>query len=88
MTDAYQELVAYSPIHDCPVGRISMTDNNCQEFFMLIPDRGRRGEYRAARAAALDAIAEAINSGCEPGEVLVDPVAWNLMLAEHQEKAL
>jgi hypothetical protein len=80
MARTYQELRSYSPIQDCTVARISMTDDRHQEFFMLVPDRGTRRDYRAARSAALEALQEAIDAGCEPGEVRVDPAAWAEMI--------
>ena len=76
----YQELRAYSPIHDCTVARVSMTDANHQEVFMLLPDRGIRREYRAQRDAALEAIGDAIDAGCGPGEVKVPADVWAEMV--------
>lgn len=82
MTRTYQEIRAYSPIHDCDVVRVSMADERCSEFFMQVPcPDGRRG-WRVKRAAALQAIGEAIDGGLEPGEVLVSPDAWAEMLAQ------
>lgn len=87
MTRTYQELRTYSPQFDCMTARISMTDDNGQEFFMLVPQRVPR-QRRAERYAACDAIQEAIAARLVPGEVRVPPDVWRDMVAEHMmEKA-
>lgn len=82
MTRTYQEIRAYSPLHDCDVVRVSMADERCSEFFMQVQDRDRRRGWRVKRNAALAAIGEAIDAGLQPGEVIVSPEAWAEMLAE------
>jgi hypothetical protein len=51
--------------------RLSVTGREGWEFWMIIarPSHGR--EWRDARAAAVEAICAAADSGLEPGEVLV-----------------
>lgn len=83
MPGVYQQLRSYSPLHDCDVVRVSMTDERNQELFMLVPDRGeRRRPWRVLRAAALDAIGEALAEGLDPGEVRVQPDVWESLVAE------
>jgi len=78
----FQELRQYSILHDCDVARISVADDNHQEFFMLVQQRNPR-HRRAERYAAQDAINEAIDAGLVPGEVRVTPDDWRDMVAEH-----
>lgn len=78
----YQEIRSYSPQFDCTVARISIPDDNGQEFFMLVPQRNPR-QRRAERYAACEAIQEAIDAGLQPGEVRVTPEVWRDMVAEH-----
>lgn len=86
MTLTYQELRGYSAISDCDVARISMTDANHSEYFMLVEDRGgARGYWRAQRAAALEMIQMAMTEGCEPGQVLVDDEYWREAVDEHMK---
>lgn len=78
----YQDIRTYSPLHDGYVHRISMGNEHGHELYMLLlNDEGAR-TYRAHRMAALDAIQEAIDMGCDPGEVRVEAGAWERMVAE------
>ncbi len=78
----YQALRSYSPFHDCDVVRISVGNEHGHELFMLIVDDGPRRSYRAKRNAALDALADALDAGGEPGEVKIDSDVWDNMVAE------
>lgn len=66
----YQEFRFYSVFLDCEAVRLSMTDRNGGEFFMIVP-AGDGKKYVEERSRALDAISFAIVSGREPGEVRV-----------------
>lgn len=66
----YREFRFWSPLMGQEAARISMVDDRCGEFFMIIPASGGR-EYREARNAAIDAISTAIDIGLSPGEVRV-----------------
>lgn len=63
----YRELTLYSPLHDCEMTRLSMTDGRNGEYWMLVPRHGRG--WRERRSEALQMLADAIASGCQPGEV-------------------
>lgn len=78
----YQALRSYSPVHDCDVVRVSMGNEHGHELWMLIVDNEGARRFRAKRTAALDAIMEAIDLGCDPGEVRVEPAAWKQMVNE------
>ena len=82
----YQEIRSYSPQFDCTVARISIPDDNGQEFFMLVPQRVAR-QRRAERHAALVLIEEAIDAKLPPGEVRVTPDVWRDMVAEQLREA-
>jgi hypothetical protein len=68
---AYSEHFSYSPVHDCRMARISMVDKHNSEFFALVRAEPMGAAYRDARREALVAIDEAIERGCDPGEVRV-----------------
>lgn len=66
----FQEYVAYSPIHDCEMVRLSVCDDHGSEFWIQLPwDDGKN--WRVRRYEALDIIEEAIGMGLQPGEVRV-----------------
>lgn len=66
----YRELRFYDGANDRQAVRLSVSDGRTGEFFMILPrESGRR--WRERRSAALDAISEAIETGCEPGEVRI-----------------
>lgn len=70
MTLAYQEFFSYSPLTDARMARISMFNGHGHEFFRMIP-AGHGKRYREARLAAVEMIAEAMNSrDAQPGEVV------------------
>lgn len=64
---AYQALhQGYSPIYNARMVRVSMCNNDRQEFFTMIPT-GK--DYRTRLDKALDMLQEAIDAGHAPGEV-------------------
>jgi hypothetical protein len=66
---AYAEFPHWNAILGCKAVRLSVADERGQEFFMLVPKPDR--EWREEKAKLLDLIAEAIESGCQPGEVVL-----------------
>jgi len=64
----FSEMTHWNPLLGCKAVRLSVGDERGGEFFMLVakPDRG----WREERARLLDLIQEAIDSGCQPGEVI------------------
>lgn len=63
------EYAHWNVLMDCNAVRLSVFDDRGAEFFMLLErDKPR---WRDRRREALDAIGEAIEIGCEPGEVRV-----------------
>lgn len=68
---AYQQIRFYDPMLDCEAVRISGFSGR-GEYWMKLPldPSGRR--RREQKEKALEAIEEAIASGCEPGEVIVE----------------
>lgn len=77
----YTEFTQWSVIHDSMIARVSMTDNHGREFFAILPDYGERG-YKERKAEALDALAYAIESGMQPGEVRWQPTQQTRQLAD------
>ena len=69
MTLSYSEFRAWSPVTDCELARISMTDGQ-SEWFVQIPYEGGK-KYRAAKETAIDMIVEAMRQGLLPGEVRI-----------------
>lgn len=72
----YREYKFYSPEWDGQFVRISTTNpdhvgrTNPGEYFMLLPwNHGRK--WREQRLKALEAIAEAVQAGYDPGEVFI-----------------
>jgi hypothetical protein len=68
----HQQVRFYDPHMDAEAVRISGFDDRGDEFWMkrrLAPEGALR---RIQREEALSAIAEAIEAGLEPGEVIVD----------------
>ena len=78
----YQSVKTYSPTHDNYVHRVSMGNEHGHELFVLIVDDAGPAVLRARRAAAVDAIQEAIDLGMDPGEVRVSPAIWRQMVAD------
>lgn len=66
----YSEFRFYSPLHDCEMCRVSMSDDRGAEFFAMVPSAEGKG-WRATREKTLDAIEDAIAARKEPGEVHV-----------------
>jgi hypothetical protein len=66
----FSEYEYYSPILDAEVCRISIPDDNGQEFFAIVPTDGKG--YRERRDKAIDTLLEAMRLGLTPGQVLVD----------------
>lgn len=64
----YQEFRAYSPTYGCEVSRFSMFDKNGAEFFIMLPTSAGK-KWRETRTKAVEAIADAISRGDEPGEI-------------------
>jgi hypothetical protein len=64
----YSEFRCYSPLHDCEISRVSMTNDRGQEFFIEVPGDGKA--YREAKRQALEDLAAAIETGHEPGRVV------------------
>lgn len=65
----FSEYEYWCPLRDLNVVRVSVVDRNGREFFMVVPADGRG--YRDRREKAIDACVEAIELGCDPGEVRV-----------------
>ena len=66
----YSQTTAYSPVLDCKATRLSMVRPDGQELFMIVP-RTKGRSWRKDRDEALELIQQAIDEGCEPGEVRV-----------------
>ena len=62
------DLIHYSIVRDARVRRVMVADAHGREYYCEIPDG--RG-WRVQRESALEAIAEAIERGDEPGQVEV-----------------
>lgn len=70
MTNHYQVIRYYSATTDAEMARISMFDSRGSEFWTEVQAGGGR-KWRVARERAVELIANAIESGDEPGEVIV-----------------
>lgn len=57
----------WSIFHDANVARISVPNERGGEFFVIVKTDGKG--YRARRQAAVELCLEAIEAGCDPGEV-------------------
>lgn len=67
---AYREFRFYDGMNDRQAVRLSVASPRGGEFFMILPrENGRR--WRERRTEALGFIAEAIERGLNPGEVVV-----------------
>ena len=67
----FVEHIAYSPIEDKNISRISVANDRGHEYFMLIPCEGGKA-YREARLTALECLVEAIQMGLPPGQVRIN----------------
>lgn len=66
----YREFRFYDGMQDRDAVRLSVGDGQTGEFYMILPrERGRR--WRERRDEALGYIEQAMQEGCEPGEVVV-----------------
>jgi len=83
---SYQRLRTWSALHDAYIERISMGNEHGHELFIMVVDDGNRKQLRAKRAAAVDAITEAMDDAAakgmvaDPGEVRVPPDVWREMV--------
>ena len=68
MNAGHSEHHYWSPVLGTDAVRISMTNEDGMEYFMIVPDAGG-AVYRGARDAAILAISTAIAEGDDPGEV-------------------
>jgi len=67
--NTYSEFRYWSPVRDAAMVRLSMANERGAEFWTSIPeDEGK--SYRARRDKALETLALAIETGCEPGRVM------------------
>ena len=80
----FQQLRTWSPVTGDYVWRVSAPNQHGHELFMLI-DGDRRG-YRPRRAAALMAIQDALDAGCDPGEVIVSDPQWARYMEDAMEE--
>ena len=64
----YSQFIAYSPLTDCDVARISMANEQGSEYFCLLPVTEGKA-WRDAKQEALSALSEAITDGLRPGEI-------------------
>lgn len=71
MTRGYSEYRFWSPMLGGDAARISMVDDRGGEFYQIIDAEGRGSTYRARREAAIEVIAQAIEMGLAPGQVMV-----------------
>jgi hypothetical protein len=67
----YRSFRFWSPILGCHAERLSMFDTRGGEFFVVLPLRGTARQNRMDKQKALEAIADAIESGGQPGAVNV-----------------
>lgn len=65
----FSEYEYYSPMLDADVCRISIPNDDGQEFFAIVRTEGRG--YRDRRDKAIDSILAAMQQGCAPGQVVV-----------------
>lgn len=63
----YRSFRFWSPAHDCQAERLSMWDSQGGEFFVILPLRGSTKQNKMERQKALEAIADAIERGDQPG---------------------
>lgn len=63
----YQMITSWSPIFGGECARISMTDENNGEFFVLLPFTDDKA-FRTKRDKAIKVLGEAIENGEQPGE--------------------
>lgn len=69
MSLTYRALRFWSPTTGCNAVRLSMYDARGGEHYAVIPQAGTGMQNKEARFAALDAIADAIEQGRDPGAV-------------------
>lgn len=67
MIREYSEFRCFSPVEGELVSRVSMADGKGGEFWTFVKGDGKA--YRDAKREALIDLAEAIDSGLEPGRV-------------------
>lgn len=65
----YQVIRYYSTTTDAEMARVSMFDSRGSEFWTEIPAAVGK-KWRASRERAVELLANAIESGDEPGEVI------------------
>lgn len=65
----YSEFNFYSPILDSDALRISSSDSQGGEFFVIVAKPATGRSVRELREKSLRAIESAIESGLDPGEV-------------------
>ena len=63
----YHEYHYWCVYRDAYVARVSVVDKNGREFFQIVTRDGRG--YRERREKAVEACCDAIDQGCDPGEV-------------------
>lgn len=63
----FSEYHYWSIFRDANVARVSVPDAHGREFFMIVKTDGKG--YRARRQEAVSLCMEAIEAGCDPGEV-------------------
>ena len=80
----FQQLRTWSPISGDYVWRISMPNEHGHELFMVVS--GDRRGYRQRRAAALMAIQDALDAGCDPGEVRPTAAQWTRYMEDAMEE--
>nr|WKF58815.1 hypothetical protein HUO10_003316 [Paraburkholderia busanensis] len=68
----YSEFRFWSPTLGCRAARVSMFNSNGAEFFCVVPMDGTGKQNKAERHKALEAIADAIENGSEPGVVILN----------------
>jgi hypothetical protein len=67
----YRSFRFWSPVLGCHAERLSMFDTKGGEFFVVLPLSGTSKQNRMDKQKALDAIADAIEGGKQPGVVNV-----------------
>lgn len=67
----YTQFNFWSPTLGCRAARVSMFNGNGEEFFCVVAMNGTGKQNKAERHKALEAIADAIEAGHEPGAVYV-----------------
>lgn len=66
---SFREHRYWSPTLGLDAVRLSMAGQRGSEFFVVVPKDDSRKRWRERREELLDALAEAIERGDEPGEV-------------------